>query len=100
MPSDPKELAIRDLALKAAGSVVTADLRIERKALLARGKITARVPDLSPWSRIAGVPLSGSLDATAGLDTRGGQGVELKVDRGAAGAGRRRVPDSAWAQRR
>ena len=90
---DPKELAIRDLLLKAAGGVVSADLRIERKTLLARGKIAAKVPNLSPWSRIAGVPLSGSLDATAGLDARAGQGVELKLtgERLSQGGGESRI---------
>ncbi len=91
--SDPKELAIRDLLLKAGDGVVSADLRVERATLLARGKIAAKIPNLSPWSRIAGVPLSGSLDATAGLDTRAGQGVELKLtgERLSQGGGESRI---------
>ena len=36
---DAKEVAIRDLLLKAAGGVINADLRVDRRTLLARGKI-------------------------------------------------------------
>ncbi|MGD9615608.1 MAG: translocation/assembly module TamB domain-containing protein [Alphaproteobacteria bacterium] len=90
---DAKEVAIRDLLLKAAGGVVNADLRIDRKTMLTRGKMTARLPDLSPWSRVAGVPLAGRLDVTAGLDAREGQGVELKLagERLAHGGGESRI---------
>ena len=38
--SDAKEMAIRDLLLKAEGGVINADLRLDRKTLLARGKIS------------------------------------------------------------
>ena len=90
---DAKELAIRDLQLKAAGGVIDADLRVDRRTLLARGRIEAKLPDLSPWSRVAGVPLSGRLDATAGLDVRAGQGAELKAtgERLAYGGGESRM---------
>ena len=76
---DAKEVMIRGLQLKAAGGVIDADLRVDRRTLLARGRIEAKLPDLSPWSRVAGVPLSGRLDAAAGLDIRAGQGAELKA---------------------
>ena len=97
---DPKELAIRDFLLKAEGGVVSADLRLDRKTLLARGKIAARVPDLSPWSRVAGVPLAGRLDATAVLERAGRAGGRVEIDRGAAVARQRRVPDRAGEYRR
>ncbi|MGE3784022.1 MAG: translocation/assembly module TamB domain-containing protein, partial [Alphaproteobacteria bacterium] len=95
--ADPRELVVRNLLLKAEGGVVGADLRIDRKTLLARGKVTAKVPNLAPWSRIAGLPVSGSLDAAAGLDwsagARAGQGIELKLtgERLAQGAGEARI---------
>ena len=92
---DAKELMIRGLQLKAAGGVIDADLRVDRRTLLARGRIEAKLPDLSPWSRVAGVPLSGRLDATAGLDIRGRAGRRAESDRGAAVIRRRRVPDGA-----
>ena len=90
---DAKEVMIRGLQLKAAGGVIDADLRVDRRTLLARGKIEAKLPDLSPWSRVAGVPLAGRLDATAGLDVRAGQGAELKAtgERLAYGGGESRI---------
>jgi translocation and assembly module TamB len=91
--SDAKEIAIRDVLLKAEGGVVNADLRLDRRTLLARGKISARVPNLSPWSRMAGLPLAGRLDATAALDVHAGQGIELKMigEHLAHGAGGTRI---------
>jgi translocation and assembly module TamB len=95
--ADPKEMAIRDLLLRSAGGSVSADLRIDRRTLLARGRIAARLPDLSPWARLAGVPLSGGLDLTAEIASRNGgrtgQGIELKAtgERLAHGAGETRI---------
>jgi translocation and assembly module TamB len=76
---DAKEVVIRDLLIRAAGGVVDADLWVDRKTLLARGKIAAKLPDLAPWSGIVGVPLAGGLDLSAGLDSKAGQGVGLKL---------------------
>ena len=82
-------MAIRHLQVKAAGGVADGDLRIDLNRLLAGGTLRAKVPDLSRWSRLAGMPLAGSLDIKAGLDTGRGQSLDLTVngDRLAAGAG-------------
>jgi translocation and assembly module TamB len=90
---EAREVAIRDLLVKAAGGSIGGELRIDRRTLLARGRVVAKLPELTPWSRIAGVPLSGRLDATAALDAGAGQGVELKAtaERLAHGAGESRI---------
>jgi len=87
------ELAIRHLQVKAADGVADGDLRIDLARLLAGGTLRAKVPDLSRWSRLAGMPLAGSFDIKAGLDTERGQSLDLTLngDRLAAGSGGSRV---------
>jgi translocation and assembly module TamB len=75
-----KELVIRRLRLTAAESVVDADLRIDLATLLASGSVRGRVPDLAPWSRLAGMPVAGKLDLTARLEAQAGQRLELTVN--------------------
>jgi translocation and assembly module TamB len=87
----PGEAAIRRMQLKAGDAVVTADLRIDLATKLARGNIALRAAELAPWSRLAGLPLAGRLDARAELDGRGGQSLDLtlsgdRLSSGAAGA--------------
>lgn len=90
---DRAEVAIRHLQVKAADGAADGDLRIDLTRLLAGGTLRAKVPDLSRWSRLAGMPLAGSLDIKARLDTERGQSLDLTVngDRLAAGSGGSRV---------
>ena len=87
------DLAIRQLQVTAAGGVVDGDLRVDLDRLLARGALHARVPDLSRWSRLAGVPIAGRLDLKAGLGAERGQTLDLTLngDRLAYGSGGSRV---------
>jgi translocation and assembly module TamB len=90
---DRTQLAIRRLQVRAAESVVEGDLRIDLDRLLTRGALRARVPDLSRWSRLAGIPIAGIMDVKAGLKAQRGQSLELTLsgDRLAAGSGGSRV---------
>jgi translocation and assembly module TamB len=81
------------LQIRAADSAIDGNLRIDLDRLLSRGALRARVPDLSPWSRFAGVPLAGSLDMKAGLEAESGQSLDLTLsgDRLAFGSGTSRI---------
>jgi translocation and assembly module TamB len=83
------ELGLRRIQLKAGGSVLEADLRFDFGTLLARGTAKAHMLDLAPWSRLVGTPLAGKFDATAVLDARTGQSLDLTLngDRLALGGG-------------
>lgn len=83
-------IAIGNLRLTAADSSIAGDLRIAFGTGLVEGSLTARLRDLSRWSRLAGTPLGGSLDLGARLAAAGGgQGLDLTVNgaRLAAGSG-------------
>ena len=87
-------LAVDNLRLTAADSTIAGDLRIAFAGGLVQGPLTARLPDLSRWSALAGRPLGGSLDLTARLAAAGGrQALDLTVDgaRLAAGTGASRT---------
>jgi translocation and assembly module TamB len=77
--TDRAELLIPHLRLKAAGGAIEAQLRIARESLVTRGSVSATMPDLSRWSRLLGVPLSGSVNLKAGLDARSGQSLDMTV---------------------
>ncbi|HEX3953057.1 MAG TPA: translocation/assembly module TamB domain-containing protein [Stellaceae bacterium] len=90
---DHSDLTISGLQLKAAGSVIDADLRIDLASMLASGTINARAPDLSPWSRLAGTPLTGKLDLRAKLAAQRGLAIDLVLngDGLSSGAGASRI---------
>jgi translocation and assembly module TamB len=83
------EVLVPRLRLQAAGGRIDGTLRIARTGPRLQGTIDGRVPDLSGWSRLAGVHLAGSLNFKAVLADRGGQSVEATVtaDRVSAGSG-------------
>lgn len=73
-------LAIDDLQLVAAESTLNGYLRVDLTGGLARGSVAGHFPDLSRWSALAGAPLTGNLDLTAGLTPAGGaQGLDLDL---------------------
>jgi translocation and assembly module TamB len=90
---DGGDIAVPDFRLIAAGGSVTGALHIGRDTGLVRGRITGRIPDLARWSAIAGTPLGGSCEFVAGLDTNGGQRLDLsaKATSLASGAGASRL---------
>ena len=71
-------LAIDNLRLTAAESSLTGNLRIGFDGGDVQGSLSGRFPNLSRWSALAGEPLGGSLELTAGMTAaRGGQGLDL-----------------------
>jgi len=94
-----RKFAIRGLRLKAADSIVDGDLRFDLTRKLARGSIRASLPDLSRWSRLAGIAARGSLSGKADLDAQGGQNLDLTLsaDRVATGSGKSRLAVSRLA---
>jgi translocation and assembly module TamB len=92
--SGNSEVAVPRLRLTAANSTIDGNLRFGFATGLVQGAVTARLPDLSRWSGLAGTPLGGSLDLSAQLAAiDGGQGLDLTVNgaRLAAGAGAARA---------
>jgi translocation and assembly module TamB len=88
------ELVVPRLRLQAADSTVEGNLRVVLATGMVQGSLTARLADLSRWSRLAGTPLGGSLDLSARLAAAGGgQGLDLTATgtRLAAGANRARL---------
>src|SRR5262249_51327013 len=64
----------------AAGASVEATLRVALDTMLANGTIDGRIPDLKPWSTLAGTPLAGRIDLKSTLATRNGQNVDLTLN--------------------
>ena len=92
--SGNSELAVPRLRVQAADSTVEGNLRVMLATGMVQGALTARLADLSRWSRLAGTPLGGSLDLSARLAAAGGgQGLDLTATgtRLAAGANRARI---------
>jgi autotransporter translocation and assembly factor TamB len=61
------ELVLPRLRLAAAGAVVAGALRMALATGRITGRIKGRVPNLAAWSRLADIPLGGSVQFTAGL---------------------------------
>jgi translocation and assembly module TamB len=73
------ELIVPRLRLAAADGSVGGALRVAFDTGLVAGSLKARLPNLAPWSRLAGAPLGGSIELDAGLDARNGQAVDLAL---------------------
>jgi translocation and assembly module TamB len=71
------EVVLPRLRVAAADSRIEGSLRVALDTALIRGSIAGRMPDLGRWSRLAGTPLGGSVEFSAGLDARGGQLLDL-----------------------
>ena len=88
------ELAVPQLRVQAADSVIEGNLRVALATGLAQGALAARLPDLSRWSGLAGRPLGGRLGLDANFAAqRGGQGLGLSVSAAhlTVGAGTSRI---------
>jgi translocation and assembly module TamB len=73
------ELVLPRFRLTAADSAIEGSLRVALDTYLIQGSISGRVPDLGRLSKLAGIPLGGSLEFSAGLAARGGQSVDLSL---------------------
>ncbi len=85
------ELVLPQLRISAADSAVEGSLRAALDTGLVRGSIAGRAPDLARWSKLAGMPLGGSLEFGAGLEARGGQQLDLSLAGTRLSAGTTRV---------
>ncbi len=54
-------LTISGITIAAGGSQITGDLSIAGKSGAVAGRLDGDLPDLKPWSPVAGMPLAGSL---------------------------------------
>lgn len=74
-------LSVTQLRLTAADSAIAGNIRIGFRDALVDGALTARLPDLSRWSALAGKPLRGALDLTASASAVGGiQDLGLEIN--------------------
>ncbi len=83
-------LSVTQLRLTAADTAIAGNVQIAFADGLVNGTLTARLPDLSRWSTLAGKPLGGGLDLTARARAAGGsQDLDLTINgaRLAVGAG-------------
>ncbi|HTZ78946.1 MAG TPA: translocation/assembly module TamB domain-containing protein [Stellaceae bacterium] len=85
----PDRLSLSRLVATAAGARLDGRIDYSRASGLASGRLTGKVADLQPWSRLAGTPLAGRADLALTLGAGGGQTAELTLngDDLAAGAG-------------
>ena len=77
---DRSDLAVRKLSIKAGGGSIDGDLNVDLATLLTSGTLGVRLPDLAPWSRLAGMPLAGKIDLQAKLAAQRGQAVDLTLN--------------------
>jgi translocation and assembly module TamB len=90
---DNSELVLPRFRLTAADGVIDGSLRVALDTYLTQGSVNGRVPDLARLSKLAGMPLGGSLDFGGKFEDRRGQSVDLSLtgSRLAAGAGSSRL---------
>ena len=77
---DRSDLAVRKLSIKGAGGRIDGDLNVDLATLLTSGMLSVHLPDLAPWSRLAGMPLDGKIDLEAKLAAQRGQTLDLKLN--------------------
>ncbi|HLN22484.1 MAG TPA: translocation/assembly module TamB domain-containing protein [Patescibacteria group bacterium] len=77
--TDGNTLDLTSFHMAASGTTLDAALRMALDTGLTSGRVTARSADLSPWSSLAGAPLSGRFDLDARLAARRGQDVTASL---------------------
>jgi translocation and assembly module TamB len=87
------ELIVPRLRLAAGGAAIDGNLRVALDSGLVAGRLAGRIPNLAPWSRLAGLVLGGSAAFTAAFAAERGQQLDLTVTGSglAVGAGTPRV---------
>jgi translocation and assembly module TamB len=73
------ELVISRFRVQAADGSAEGSFRIDRRTLLTRGALSARIPNLSRWSAFAGQPLGGSVELKVNLERGSGQNLNLSA---------------------
>lgn len=58
----PHTLSLRNLTLAAPGTQIEGAVRLAFDAPRITGRLTGRITDLEPWSKVVGVPLAGKTD--------------------------------------
>ncbi len=76
---DRKTLTVPLLRVKAGASTLEARLRTALDTLLTSGQVSGTVPDLRPWSPLAGMALGGRADLKLALSAERGQAVEFSL---------------------
>jgi translocation and assembly module TamB len=76
----PDRLRVPRIALTAADTQLTGNLDLDLTNGHAAGRLAGMVPDLRPWSRLAGLPASGRADLALTLDTADGQTADLALN--------------------
>jgi translocation and assembly module TamB len=74
------QLSLSKLSLTAGAARLDGALDYSLSTRRAAGKLTGKVPDLRPWSRIAGVTLAGRADLALSLSARDGQAADLTLN--------------------
>jgi translocation and assembly module TamB len=82
MRDEGRTLAVPKLRLAGNGATVEAALQVALETKLVTGTVAARIPDLKPWSTLAGMELAGRADLKAALGAKAGQTVELALNGG------------------
>ncbi|HYZ41915.1 MAG TPA: hypothetical protein VE687_15025, partial [Stellaceae bacterium] len=87
------ELVLPRFRLTAADSAIEGSLRVALDTYLTQGSISGRAPNLARLSKLAGMPLGGSLEFGGKFEDRGGQLVDLSLtgSRLTAGSGSSRL---------
>jgi translocation and assembly module TamB len=78
MPNDDL-LNLRKLVLSAGGGRLAGDIDYDLQHDLATGKLAGTIPDLQPWSSVAGMTLAGSATTAINLIPQDGQIAEFNV---------------------
>lgn len=73
----PDRLSLSKLSATAGGARVDGQIDYSLSSRRASGKLIGKVPDLRPWSRLAGTALAGRADLSLTLSARDGQAAEL-----------------------
>lgn len=80
LSADRKLLSVPKLRLRSGGSVVEARLKTALETFLTTGQLTADIPDLAPFSSLAGMSLDGRLNLNLALSApRDGQAAEFAL---------------------
>lgn len=77
---DAETLHLDRLRLAAAGTKLDGDLGLRLKPLALDGTLRASLPDLKPWSALAGTPLAGNGTVDARFAAGKGQTLELRLE--------------------
>ena len=76
---DGKTLSVNRLSLRSGASRIEARLRTALDTLLTSGDVTADVPDLRPFSTVAGQELGGRVNLKLALSAQRGQAADLTL---------------------